>query len=228
MRVLVAEDDVNIRQGLEQLLKAEGYEPTMAEDGAEALALFQQCRPDFVLLDIMMPKMNGYDVCREIRQQHATVPIVFVSAKSEEIDRVLGLELGADDYIMKPFGAREVAARIRAVARRSLAQRVDESSHDEFRMIDLTVYPQQLRAQRGERAIDLSPRDVKILALLARRKGEVVDRDAIFNECWGRDYLPSSRTLDQHISKLRKLVELDSSAPVLIKTVHGTGYRYDG
>ncbi len=232
MKILIAEDDTNIRLGLSDLLEAEGYECIEAKDGEIALSLFNQHQPDLVLLDIMMPKLDGYSVCRKIRQTDENIPIIFITAKSEEIDQVLGLELGADDYIKKPFGTREVIARIRAVTRRCLESTTQQAASpsensDSFIMQEVTIYPDQLRAQRGDAIIELSLRDIKILQLLHREKGKVVDRDMIFNECWGRDYLPSSRTLDQHISKLRKQIEIDPKQPAIVKTVHGLGYRFD-
>ena len=230
MKVLIGEDDGYIRDGLQELLEGEGYSAVAAADGEASLALFLRDRPDFVLLDIMMPKRDGYDVCREIRRIDDAVPVIFISAKSEEIDRVIGLELGADDFIVKPFGTKEVIARIRAVTRRCLRRKVasEPLSLVNLDFGDLTVYPAELRARRGEDCIELSLRDVKILALLHRERGKVVTRDSLFNECWGRDYLPSSRTLDQHISKLRKAIEREPKAPAIIHTVHGVGYRYDG
>jgi DNA-binding response OmpR family regulator len=229
MKVLIAEDDLHIGEGLREVLEAEGYATLLASDGEQALALFQAERPQLVLLDIMMPKRDGYAVCREIRRTDNEVPVIFISAKSEEIDRVIGLELGADDYIMKPFGVREVVARIRAVTRRTLArQPTPELASDSVWIADLELFPSQLRARRGETPIDLSLRDVKILQYLLQHKGQVVDRDSLFNHCWGRDYFPNSRTLDQHISKLRTLIERDPKNPTIIGTVHGVGYRYDG
>lgn len=226
MKILIAEDDRYIGEGLCAVVEAEGYTPQLATDGEQALQMFNRLRPQVVLLDIMMPKRDGYAVCREIRRIDNDVPVIFISAKSEEIDRVLGLELGADDYIMKPFGTREVIARIRAVTRRCLAQSgTDDAKAEVLRFGDLDVFPAELRARRGERQIDLSLRDVKILQLLYRQRGKVVDRDALFNACWGRDYFPNSRTLDQHISKLRKLIEIDAKTPEIICTVHGVGYR---
>ena len=229
MKVLVAEDDTHIRNGLRDLLEAEGYDTVPAADGEETLILFRREQPHFVLLDIMMPKRDGYAVCREIRRLDPEVPVIFISAKSEEIDRVVGLELGADDFIMKPFGTREVIARIRAVTRRCLDRQTAASTPaSSFKMNDLEVFPAELRARRGEQQIDLSLRDVRILYLLHGNRGRVVDREMLFNHCWGRDYLPNSRTLDQHISKLRKAIERDSRDPEIILTVHGVGYRYDG
>jgi DNA-binding response OmpR family regulator len=227
MNVLIAEDDPNIRAGLVDILEAEGYSVTQAADGDAALTQWRAHRPDFVLLDIMMPGQNGYDVCRGIRQEDQQVPIIFISAKSEEIDRVLGLELGADDFIQKPFGVKEVIARIRAVTRRTLRTRGPEPTRAEFSLGDLHVSPAELRARRGEQAIDLSLRDVKILQLLHRERGRVVDREQFFRDCWGYNHLPNSRTLDQHISKLRRRIEVDPKAPAIIRTVHGVGYRFE-
>jgi DNA-binding response OmpR family regulator len=228
MKILIAEDDRYIGDGLRTVVETEGYCAYLAADGEQALQMFHALRPQVVLLDIMMPKRDGYAVCREIRKIDSNVPVIFISAKSEEIDRVLGLELGADDYIMKPFGTREVIARIRAVTRRCLAQAqggAKDMNEEVLRFGDLEVYPAQLRARRGAVQIDLSLRDVKILQLLFRHRGKVVDRDMLFNDCWGRDYFANSRTLDQHISKLRKLIEIDPKNPEIICTVHGVGYR---
>jgi DNA-binding response OmpR family regulator len=228
MKVLIAEDDDHIREGLAEVLEGEGYNTLSARDGNEALEAFKREKPDFVCLDIMMPGVDGYEVCKQIRRENPTVPIIFISAKSEEIDKVLGLELGADDFIMKPFGVREVIARIRAVTRRCMAAQEPRKRPAPFKMQDLEVLPAELRARRADQVIDLSLRDVKILELLHRRKGEVVDRNTFFDECWGIDYMPNSRTLDQHISQLRKRIERDPKNSTIICTVHGVGYRYDG
>lgn len=228
MKILIAEDDRYIGEGLCDIVEAEGYTPYLARDGDEALQLYQRVAPQLILLDIMMPRRDGYAVCREIRKRDNDTPVIFISAKSEEIDRVLGLELGADDYIMKPFGKREVIARIRAVARRCLAQRaVDGGAGEMLDFGDLRVYPEELRARRGGESIELSLRDVNILRLLHQQRGKVVSRDQLFNACWGHDYLPNSRTLDQHISKLRKAIERDAKNPQIICTVHGVGYRVE-
>ncbi|MFC1671684.1 response regulator transcription factor [Planctomycetota bacterium] len=228
MKVLVAEDDEHTRSGLIEILDGEGYDTLTATDGEEAVALFEQESPDFVCLDIMMPGMDGYEVCRRIRGTSASVPIIFISAKSEEIDKVVGLELGADDFIVKPFGVKEVVARIRAVTRRCMATQQDTETPISFTVGDLEVFPCELRAKRGGDTIDLSLRDISMLDLFCQNKGKVLDRTAIFNRCWGANYLPNSRTLDQHISQLRKRIEVDPKNPVIIRTVRGAGYRYDG
>ncbi len=231
MKVLIAEDDQYIREGLSELLEQEGYETILAEQGQQALDFYNTKKFDLILLDIMMPEMDGFTVCKTIRKQDENIPIIFITAKSEEIDQVVGLELGADDYIIKPFGTREVIARIRAVTRRCFQQQRDASNlkyTESLIMNDLTLYPDELKAKRGDEVYELSLRDSKILLLLSQNKGKIVDRDTLFNECWGRNYLPSSRTLDQHISKLRKLIEQDHKHPTIIRTVHGVGYRFDG
>ena len=233
MKVLIAEDDRHTREGLCEIFDAEGYETFAAADGAEAIELFGKVGPDVVCLDVMMPEASGYDVCREIRKTSPGVGILFISAKSEEIDKVLGLELGADDFIVKPFGLKEVVARIRAVTRRLIVERKargnggDAAGAEGFEMDGLRVEPDELRAHRDGEVIELSLRDVKILRLLFEQRGKAVSRDRFFDECWGFDYLPNSRCLDQHISQLRRRVEADHSAPKIIKTVHGVGYRFE-
>ncbi len=228
MKVLIAEDDEGIRQGLKEVLEGEGYVVIEAADGQEAVDKFRAHDPEMALLDIMMPKMNGYDVCKVLLAQKPSLPVIFVSAKSEEIDRVVGLELGADDFISKPFGVREVVARMRAVTRRLFkAKGAETRDPEKVQVGHLEIYPQELRAKKGDELIDLSLRDVRILLLLQREKGRVVSREMLFNECWDMQYLPNSRTIDQHISKLRKRVELDPNEPTLITTVHGVGYRID-
>ena len=225
MKVLVAEDDRFTREGLVEVLENEGFRVVPAVDGAEAIRLFQLECPDFVCLDIMMPGRSGYEACRAIRSHSADVPIIFISAKAEEFDRLVGFELGADDFIVKPFSVREVVARVRAVARRCCARKPDAPA--EFQMGDLKVLPAELRARRGDEVIELSPRDVRILQLLHDHAGKALDRNLIFRIGWGEDYFPNSRTLDQHISQLRKRVEADVKNPTLIQTVHGVGYRFD-
>lgn len=238
MKILLAEDDGFTRKGLIDIFEDEGYEVIAAEDGEQAMRLFKEMEPELVVLDIMMPKKNGYDVCRGIRKMDAAVPVIFLSAKTEEIDKVLGLELGADDYISKPFGVREVIARIRAVTRRALSRSasdhegsaddpgLDGNRNDSFLIGGWKVVPNELKALRGEEEIELSIRDVAILQLFALNKGIVLDRDTIYNAGWGYSHMPNSRTLDQHISQLRKKIESDPKHPEIITTVHSVGYKY--
>ncbi len=223
MKILLADDDPMTLDGLQACVAPEGFTPVLARDGREALALWEQHRPDILCLDIMMPHVDGYEVCRRVRARDAHVPVVFLSAKSEEIDVVVGLQLGADDFIRKPFGKHEFLARIRTALRRVQSR---SEPPRVFEMHDLRVYPLELRATRDGQEIELSPRECAILALLHERAGQVVDRDTLLNQCWGLDYFPESRTLDMQIVKLRKRVELDPANPELIETVRGAGYRY--
>jgi DNA-binding response OmpR family regulator len=227
MRVLIAEDDDFIRKGLAEIFRMEGFEIIEAADGEAAVHRFYSETVDFVCLDIMMPKKSGYDVLKEIRKHNTKIPVMFVTAKSEEIDTVLGLELGADDVIVKPFGVKEVAARIRAVTRRTMEQMNPDEPVSSFRIGDLTVTPAKLRAERDGSVIELSLRETEILRLFAKNEGKVLSKQAIFDQCWSERFFPLSRTLDQHISKLRKRIEKDPQTPKIIKTVHGVGYRYD-
>ncbi|HWB59695.1 MAG TPA: response regulator transcription factor [Chthoniobacteraceae bacterium] len=224
MKILIADDDPITLDSLAACLKPEGFDILPAPDGRRALDLWEKHRPDLLCLDIMMPRVSGYEVCRAVRAADPHVPLLFLSAKNEEIDVVVGLQLGADDFIRKPFGKHEFLARIKAALRRS--SRLGGSARPSFAMGALVIYPRELRAVRDRTEIDLSPREIEILKLLHERAGEVVDRDALLDRCWGIDYFPESRTLDQHIAKLRKRIERDPATPELIETVRGAGYRY--
>ncbi len=229
MKILIAEDDPHTRAALAELLTSDGHQCMSAADGNQAAKLFVEARPDLVCLDVMMPGRSGYDLCREFRRQQADIAIIFITAKSEQIDKVLGLELGGDDYIVKPFGCQEVLARVHAVARRSVHAVANSEPKVEpvFSMNGLTVYPKKLRATRGTTSIDLTSREVQLLQLLHDHTGEVVSRDLIFNVCWGYSYIPNSRTLDQMISQLRNRIEIDPKEPKIIQTVYGSGYRFE-
>ena len=232
MKVLVVEDDFNIRQGLSELLQSHGYQVIEASNGEIGFEKFRSEHPDLICLDVMMPKKSGYDLCRSIRVTNEEIPIIFITAKAEEIDKVLGLELGADDYILKPFGSHEVIARIRAITRRVYREKLKTASSP-FVFGDLQVEPSELRARRiddkcetSSNPIELTLREISILELFMRNPGKVLDRDAILDHAWGKNYVPNSRTLDQTISALRKKIELDPKNPKLIQTVHGSGYRF--
>ncbi|MFN0079669.1 MAG: response regulator transcription factor [Prosthecobacter sp.] len=223
MTILLADDDPVTLESLAACLQPEGFRTLLARDGAEALVLWQKHRPDLLCLDIMMPGVDGYEVCRRVRAEDATVPVLFISAKSEEIDVVVGLRLGADDFVRKPFGKHELIARIGAALRRSQAVK---SSASGFQLGPLRVLPAELRAQRDAESMDLTPREVSILKLLHERAGQVLSRDVLLDVCWGLEYMPESRTLDQHIAKLRKKIERESEE--IIETVRGVGYCWRG
>ncbi|MFZ2639975.1 MAG: response regulator transcription factor [Verrucomicrobiia bacterium] len=223
MKVLIAEDDPITLDTLVACIRAEGFQTFAAANGQEALQLFEQHHPDLACLDIMMPVVDGYEVCRRIRASDAATPILFLSAKNEEVDVVVGLELGADDFIRKPFTRAEVMARIRAALRRTHAA---ASARRSLQMHDLTVWPDELRAERDGVEIELTPREAAMLALLHEHGGRPVSRDTFLDRCWGLEYFPDSRTLDQHIAMLRRKIEKDPSEPQIIETVRGVGYRH--
>ena len=227
-RILVAEDDVNIRNGLVDALEMEGYEIREAADGSRTLQLYTQWQPDLLLLDLMMPKISGFDVCRNIRNGNKDIPIIMLTAKGEEIDKVLGLELGADDYITKPFSVRELVARIAAVLRRSQRCRTEEKvpATDCFQCGPVAVDVRRMAATVGTTEVELTAREIDLLRFFAGHPGEVLERDRILAAVWGNHYGGFSRTLDQHIAQLRKKIEPDPKAPALIETVYGIGYRF--
>lgn len=227
-RILLAEDEPHIREGLIDILEGEGYRVLAAGDGSAALRLSETHDFDLALLDIMMPGCNGYDVCRELRRRRPAVAIIMLTAKGEEIDKVIGLELGADDYITKPFGVHELRARIAAVLRRSrrTGAAVAEDLPATFRIGAATIDRKTYRGRLGERAFRLTAREMRLLEAFYRHPDEVLQRHTLLDLAWGIDYQGTTRTLDQHIAQLRKKIEADPAAPQVIATVHGVGYRY--
>ncbi len=229
LKILVAEDDANIRMGLVDTLESENYQVAEASDGAMALDLFNNNIFDLILLDIMMPEKSGYDVCQDIRMVDKDIPIIMLTAKGEEFDKVLGLKLGADDYITKPFGIHELLARISAVLRRSKSETkpVEKSLHNKFKFGQFEVNTKTYKLSGKVSSIDLSERELKLIQYFHEHPNEVLSRDNILNAIWGIDYFGTTRTLDQHIAQLRKKIEKNPSNPCLITTVHGIGYRYE-
>lgn len=228
MRVLIADNHPKTLDFLKNIFVKEGFDVVTADGGLSALKAFRAQKLDFICLDIMMPDLSGYDVCKEIRKTDEDIPVIFISSKNNVTDKVVGLELGADDYITKPFNVSEVIARIRAIARRCFKKTTSSAEVNEFfSMGNLQIYPKQLKAQRDEKTIELSIREIKILKILYENKNDVVSRDALLDFCWGMHIMPESRTVAWHISQLRKRVELDPRMPTLIKTVHGVGYKYE-
>ncbi len=229
-RILIAEDDTNIRLGLVATLESEGYDVVSASDGAQALKLAGQSAFALAILDVMMPKASGYDVCRELRARGDRLPVMMLTAKGEEIDKVVGLKLGADDYVTKPFGVQELLARVEALLRRSRSSTTAQASGDAlppvFRLgaakIDRGTF---MATVPGREPVALTAREMKLAELLAAHAGQVLSRDALLNAVWGVDYFGTTRTLDQHVAQLRKKVERDPEHPAGILTVHGVGYR---
>lgn len=229
-KILIAEDDANIRLGLVATLESEGYAVTAAGDGAQALKLYPQNKYDLVILDVMMPKASGYDVCRELRAGGARTPVVFLTAKGEEIDKVVGLKLGADDYVTKPFGVQELLARVEAVLRRSrtTAAGVDATAlPSTFKLGAAEIDRRKFTVLLEGRTVTLTARELKLAEVFAGRPGEVLTRDVLLNAVWGVDYFGTTRTLDQHVAQLRKKIEAVPETPVALITVHGVGYRYE-
>lgn len=229
MRMLIAEDDAAMRHAIAQLFRAEGFDCVASGDGMEALESFRRDRPDFCIIDVMMPRLDGFELCRRIRGEDPQVPVIILTARQDEIDRVVGLELGADDYVTKPFGPRELVARVKTILRRAASpQQPAADDTARFRIGDIDIDVKAQRGYRGNTHFDLTRREVAILSTLYRRAGQVVSRDDLFDQGWGRDYMPNSRALDQCILTLRRKIEKDPRRPGIIQTVHGAGYRYDG
>ena len=230
-KVLIVEDDDAIREALREAITTDGHAAVCAADGGQAVRLFGEGGFDLVLLDLMLPVLSGYDVCRKIRERDRAVPIIMLTAKGEEIDKVLGLELGADDYVTKPFGLREILARVHAAFRRQAQGATTPapaapSATDTFYFGETLINRKRFTATRKDASEELTARELHVLEVFHRCKGEVLSRDQLLNEVWGINYQGTTRTLDQHIAQVRKKVG-DTNAR-LIKTVHGVGYQYVG
>ncbi|MDW7684320.1 MAG: response regulator transcription factor [Bacillota bacterium] len=224
-RVLVVDDEKTIVKGLKFSLEKEGYEVLTAYDGEEALRLFQKENPDLIVLDLMLPLLDGFEVCRRIRKDN-DVPILMLTARGDDIDKILGLELGADDYVTKPFNPRELTARIKAILRRSHAPNMDPASMQVIRLQDLQIDLFQHKVRVRDKNVDLTSKEFALLSLLASHPGRVFSREKLLEHVWGYDYYGDARTVDVHIRHLREKIEPDPAAPQLILTVWGAGYKF--
>ena len=224
-KVLVIDDEAMIRKTVRLACEKEGYAVQEAENGTEALAKVDSFRPDIILLDLMLPDISGFDVCRDIRRSGTKVPILILSAKTEEIDVVVGLEIGADDYIVKPFRPRELLARIAAHLRKS---RLDDERESDGRMVfrDLVIDANERRVYRHDEEIQLTHTEFDLLAFLASNAGKVLSREKILNSVWGYEYPIETRVIDVHVRNLRRKIEEDASHPLYILAVPGIGYRF--
>ena len=222
--ILIIEDEADMRRGLTDNLRFEGYDIKTAEDGAAGLELILNTPADLILLDVMMPKMNGFDVCRRAREQNITTPIIMLTAKGEEIDRVLGLELGADDYITKPFSLRELLARVKAVLRRSSMNPAPATAAP-VRIGRIIVDFENYSAEENGSAVSMTHREFEVLKYLWTHQHQSVTRDQLLSEIWGYDTAITTRSIDNFILKLRQKIEPDHSHPRHILTVHGIGYK---
>jgi two-component system alkaline phosphatase synthesis response regulator PhoP len=222
--ILIVEDEPAMASGLRDNLEFEGYVVRIACDGEEALASAAESPPDLILLDLMLPRRNGLDVCRELRRRGLSVPIIMLTARSQETDKVVGLELGADDYVTKPFSVRELMARVHVQLRRTASH----GSVEHFRFGEIELDFKRHHAARGGRLLHLSAREFDLLRYFVRRRGETVSRDELLDKVWGMGAYPLSRTVDNHIAKLRQKIERLPAEPEYLITVHGLGYKFLG
>jgi DNA-binding response OmpR family regulator len=225
-KILVVEDDPHILLGLEEVLKSEGFEVTVCSRGDQVLERVAKDRPGLILLDVMLPGLSGYDVCRQLRARKVAVPVLMLTAKSQELDKVVGLDLGADDYMTKPFGVRELLARIHALLRRTGGgQAKPAEPQDEFQIGAAVIDPRKYQIRRGKNVEELTAKELSLLKLFHSCPGEVLSRDRLLNEVWGYNYYGTTRTLDQVIVQLRKKLGDNADAPKHLLTVHGVGYK---
>ncbi len=225
-KILVVDDEVDIVDFISDYLTGEGYEVVKAYDGVEALDKMRQDYPDLVVLDIMLPGLDGFEVCRQMRAESA-VPILMVTAKGSDVDKIVGLEIGADDYIPKPFNPRELMARVKAILRRTYRQ--DYQPHSQMTALkykDLSIDTERRRVTIGNKLLELTMKEFDLLLFLMRNPGHVYSRDHLLDYVWGRDSFVGARTVDVHIRRLREQIETDGSHPQYIKTVWGVGYKF--
>ena len=224
-KVLIVEDDPHISLGLEEVLKSDGFETVTCGRGEKAVAMVESARPHLIVLDVMLPGKSGYDICKELRARKVTAPILMLTAKGQELDKVVGLDLGADDYMTKPFGVRELLARIHALLRRAANHTQELPDSAPFQIGPATIDPKTFQIRRGKTVDELTAKELKLLQFFHAHAGEVLSRDRLLNEVWGYNYFGTTRTLDQVIVHLRKKLGDASDDPKHLLTVHGVGYR---
>jgi DNA-binding response OmpR family regulator len=225
-KILIVEDDPHILLGLEELLKSEGFQTATCARGDQAVAAVARQHPALIILDLMLPGLSGYDVCKELRRNQVKTPVLMLTAKGQELDKVIGLELGADDYVTKPFGVRELLARIHALLRRANPDAVEATPDAApFKIGDATIDPKTFQLQRGKEVEDLTAKELKLLQIFVSHPGEVLSRDRLLNEVWGYHYYGTTRTLDQVIVQIRKKLNDSGAEPRHLQTVHGVGYK---
>jgi two-component system alkaline phosphatase synthesis response regulator PhoP len=222
-RILLVEDDESLRFGLERNLRFEGYDVVVATDGKRGLELAIDGRPDLIILDIMLPQLSGFELCETLRKHRIRTPVIFLSAKSMDRDKITGLELGGDDYITKPFSVGELLARVKSVLRRSR-----ESEAEPFTFGDVTVDFRGRSVELKGKPVELTSREFQLLSFLIQSRGKVLSRDTILQQVWGFDYYGTARTIDNFVNRLRQKVEKDANQPEFIVTVRGVGYKFSG
>lgn len=223
-KLLIVEDDQSMAVALRDGFEYEGYDVRVAEDGAAGLELLRDDPPDAMILDVMLPKVSGLDVCREVRKDGNRIPILMLTARGQEIDKVLGLKLGADDYVTKPFGFLELAARVEALLRRASGV----EAQDEMQFGDIAINFRKAEATKGGAPLSLSARELRLLRYFSEHRGEAITREELLDQVWDYQNTPFTRTVDMHIAKLRKKIEADPSEPRWIVTVHRIGYKFTG
>ena len=224
-KILIVEDDPHILLGLEEILKGEGYEVTVCSRGDKALEVAGRQQPSLIVLDVMLPGLSGFDICKQLRAKNNSIPVLMLTAKGQEMDKVIGLDLGADDYVTKPFGVRELVARIHALLRRSQGPAAGSDSDQPFQIGMARIDPRRFELKRGKTTEELTARELKLLQLFHAHPGEVWSRDKLLNEVWGYNYYGTTRTLDQVIVQLRKKLGDSAENPRHLITVHGVGYK---
>jgi DNA-binding response OmpR family regulator len=225
-KILIVEDDPNILLGLETILKGEGYEVAVCHRGDKALEAVGKQQPALIILDVMLPGANGFEICKQIRSRKISTPVLMLTAKGQELDKVIGLDSGADDYVTKPFGVRELVARIHALLRRAEGRPTERAAgNGVFHIGANEVDPKTLLLKRGRVTEELTPRELKILQLMQAHPGEVFSRDRLLSEVWGYNYFGTTRTLDQCIVQIRKKLGDSGEDPKHLLTVHGVGYK---
>ena len=224
-KILVVDDEEHIQELIKFNLEKNGYKVILADNGIDAIKLAEEHMPQLMLLDLMLPGMDGLDVCKEIRKDSsmANMPIIMITAKGEEIDKIIGLELGADDYVTKPFSVRELVARIKAILRRSTMQIVEKT----FKVGNLDIDFGKHEVLKSEIKIDLTLKEFELLEILITNKGRVITRDFLLDKIWGYEYVGETRTVDVHIRHLRQKIEDDDKNPIYIQTIRGIGYRFN-
>ncbi len=226
-KILIVEDDRNLLDTLKYNLHKEGYQVVTATDGAAALDVARRESPNLIILDLMLPKISGFELCRILRHE-TTVPILMLTAKAEETDKIVGLEIGADDYMTKPFSLRELLARIRAMIRRAKMVKLQPQSETLLKVGDIELDVARYTASKRGAALKLTPKEFELLAFLAKNKGFVFSRDQLLERVWGYDFAVDTRTVDVHISWLRGKIEDNPNEPKLLVTVRGVGYKLEG
>jgi len=230
-KVLVVDDEQSIVTLLQYNLKQAGYEVITANDGEEGMIKAINSHPDLIILDLMLPKLDGVDVCKQLRQQKIMTPILMLTARDDEFDKVLGLELGADDYMTKPFSPREVVARVKAILRRTqLAASADTKEENNIEKVvigNLEIFPEHYEAYFNGQRLELTPKEFELLLYLAKNKGRVLTRDQLLSAVWNYDFAGDTRIVDVHISHLREKIETNTKKPLYIKTVRGLGYKLE-